>query len=83
MFNCVTVTIPLFVAARPYSLVDCETQQTLLNECLSRELKRALDQCDLSLSENFKNLKRCVFIEYYTTQVVDMMTCSIYQLLIL
>ncbi|XP_067936885.1 E3 ubiquitin-protein ligase rnf213-alpha-like [Watersipora subatra] len=44
--------------ARAYSLVDCDTLEELVPDAITRELKRALDQCHLSMSENFKNLRR-------------------------
>lgn len=48
----------MFVVARPSSLIDCQTGEMLLAECISRDLKRALDQYDMSMNENFNSLTR-------------------------
>ena len=48
----------LFVVAKPCDLVDCNTGEVLMEKAISRELKRALDQTDIKLSENFDKLGR-------------------------
>ena len=48
----------IFVVAKPCDLVDCNTGEVLMEKAISRELKRALDQTDIKLSENFDKLGR-------------------------
>jgi len=40
------------LARQPYSLVDCHTKDVVQPKCINRELKRALDQYSLSMSED-------------------------------
>ena len=55
-------------ALEPFSLVDCETKEILQAKCISRELKRALDQYGMSLSEDFNKLRKWVLMLYVTAQ---------------
>ena len=51
-----------FTVARPSSLIDSQTQEVLLADCISRDLKRALDQYNLDMSENFNAVGRYVVL---------------------
>lgn len=48
--------------AKPCDLVDANTGETIpgMKGVISRELKRALDQTEIKLSENFDKLGRSV-----------------------
>ena len=52
--------------ARPSSLIDSQTQEVLLADCISRDLKRALDQYNLDMSENFNAIGRYVVLSQCT-----------------
>ncbi|KAF6032077.1 hypothetical protein EB796_009577 [Bugula neritina] len=48
----------LSAVKRSYSLLDSTTEEVLIPDCISRELKMALEQHHLSLTENFNGLPR-------------------------
>ena len=54
-----------FTVARPSSLIDSQTQEVLLADCISRDLKRALDQYNLDMSENFNAIGRYVVLSQF------------------
>ena len=62
-FICTIEYITLYLTvARPSSLIDSQTQEVLLADCISRDLKRALDQYNLDMSENFNAVGRYVVL---------------------
>ena len=50
--------VPYVAGDSGFNLLDCQTQQVLVRNCISANLKQALDQYRLSMSENFDTLTR-------------------------
>lgn len=53
-----------YLGGSALSLVDCQTKEVLIPNCMPNNLKTALDQQQLPMSENFNDLTPYVVITY-------------------
>ncbi|XP_067936891.1 E3 ubiquitin-protein ligase rnf213-alpha-like [Watersipora subatra] len=58
-------------SAKPYSLVDCNTKEIISEQCIARNLKRALDEAKLAMSENFNMMGRKFPKPYPSDRIID------------